>query len=91
MTATCCGSRRAAAGSSPVSTARHAQARRPHRRAAIAFDEYAAEHFIGFRFYRHRSLDPRQAVNHLLLWYLPPAPAGVEQAFALLSTKGVDL
>lgn len=39
----------------------------------IAVEEYQAEFVVGGkRFYRHRSLSLPQAVNRLLLWYLPP-------------------
>lgn len=39
----------------------------------IAIEEYEAEFLIGgSRFYRHKSLTLRDAVNRILLWYLPP-------------------
>lgn len=41
----------------------------------IAVEEYQAEFLAGVRFYRHVSLTLRQAVNRLLLWYLPPEEA----------------
>lgn len=40
----------------------------------IAIEEYVAEYLVGGkRFYRHNSLTLPEAVNAILLWYMPPA------------------
>lgn len=39
---------------------------------SLSIDDYVAEYFSGFRLYRHKSITFAQAVNRLLLWYLPP-------------------